>query len=203
MERKIPMKAAGGLLLIALAGCGKSIEMARVDPTTDTQYNTKWSHRDNQLAADKLVESLLAAPWIAEFNALHPGERPVVIVDEVTNATAEHIDVQALTDMIQTKLVKSQRVRFLNKESRDAILEEYKYQSSGAVDPSRAVRTGRQEGAMYILTGDLSSIESALDNKKIVTYKVTLKLTDLESAIIEWTDEAEIAKQFESRGTRL
>jgi uncharacterized protein (TIGR02722 family) len=198
---------AAGLAALAVAvlgfGCGKSIEMERLDPTTDLQYDTKWSHRDNQIVAEKLVESLLNAPWIAEFTALHPGERPVVVVDEVTNATAEHIDVQALTDMIQTKLVKSQRVRFLNKEARDAILEEYKYQSSGAVDPSRAVRTGRQEGAMYILTGDLSSIASTLGNKRIVTYKVTLQLTDLESAVIEWTDGSEIVKHFESRGTRL
>ncbi len=190
-------------VLALLAGCGQSIEMERLDPTTDLQYDTKWSHRDNQIAADKLVESLLAAPWIAEFTALRPGERPVIVVDEVTNATAEHIDVRALTDMIQTKLVKSQRVRFLNKEARDSILEEYKYQSSGAVDPSRAVRTGRQEGAMYILTGDLSSIQSTLGNKRIVTYKVTLQLTSLESAVIEWTDDLEIVKHFEASGTRL
>ncbi len=191
------------ILLIALIGCGKSIEMERLDPTTDLQYNTKWSHRDNQIAADELVDSMLGAPWIVEFGALNPGERPVVIVDEVRNGTAEHIDVQALTDMIRTKLIKSQRVRFLNKEARDAILEEYKYQASGAVDPSRAVRTGRQEGAMYMMTGALSSIQSTLDKKRIVTYKVTLNLTSLESAIIEWTDEKEVVKHFEARGTRF
>lgn len=194
---------AAALLPLLSVGCGKSIEMERMDPTTDLQYDTKWSHVDNQIVADEMVESLLNAPWIAEFTALHPGERPVVIVDEVTNSTAEHIDVKALTDMIRTKLVKSQRVRFLNKEARDAILEEYKYQASGAVDPSRAVRTGRQEGAMYILTGDLSSIQSTLDKKRIVTYKTTLNLTSLQSAIIEWTDDTEIVKHFEGHGTRF
>ncbi|MFH1276784.1 MAG: penicillin-binding protein activator LpoB [Candidatus Eisenbacteria bacterium] len=191
------------VLVFAFNGCGKSIEMERLDPTTDLQYDTKWSHVDNQIVADEMVESLLNAPWIAEFTALNPGERPVVIVDEVVNGTAEHIDVKALTDMIRTKLVKSQRVRFLNKEARDAILEEYKYQASGAVDPSRAVRTGRQEGAMYILTGDLSSISSTLDKKRVVTYKTTLNLTNLQSAIIEWTDDTEIVKRFEASGTRF
>lgn len=195
--------AAALVVLFGVAGCGKSIEMERLDPTTDLQYDTKWSHVDNQLVADEMVESLLNAPWIAEFTALNPGERPVVIVDELVNGTAEHIDVKALTDMIRTKLVKSQRVRFLNKEARDAILEEYKYQASGAVDPSRAVRTGRQEGAMYILTGDLSSISSTLDKKRIVTYKTTLNLTSLQSAIIEWTDDKEIVKHFEAKGTRF
>ncbi|MBN1825160.1 MAG: penicillin-binding protein activator LpoB [Candidatus Eisenbacteria bacterium] len=195
--------AAALILGIALTGCGKSIEMERLDPTTDLQYNTKWSHVDNQKVADELVESMLNAPWIAEFTALNQGERPVVIVDDVKNATAEHIDVESLTDLIRTRLVKSQRVRFLNKESRDSILEEYKYQHSGVVDPSRAVRTGRQEGAMYILTGAIASIQSTLDKKRIVTYKTTLELTNLESAIIEWTDDVEMVKHFEARGTKF
>jgi uncharacterized protein (TIGR02722 family) len=192
------------LLVFAFAlGCSKSIEMERLDPTTDLQHNTKWSHRDNQLVASGMVESMLGAPWIVEFQALNPGERPVVIVDEVTNGTSEHIDVKSMTDLIRTELVKSQRVKFLNKEARDAILDEYKYQSSGVVDPSRAVRMGRQEGAMFILTGDISSIQSTLDKKKIVTYKVTLNLTNLETAVIEWTDYSEITKHFEARGTKL
>ena len=201
--RQLGSAWALSLVFLAAAGCGKSIEMDRLDPTTDLQYDTKWSHRDNQLVADELVASMLGAPWLVEFGALNRGERPVVIVDEVGNSTAEHIDVKSLTDMIRTKLVKSQRVRFLNKEARDAILEEYKYQASGAVDPSRAVRTGRQEGAMYLLTGEIASIQSTLDKKRIVTYKITLNLTSLESAIIEWTDDTEIVKHFEARGTRF
>lgn len=190
-------------LALPLLGCSKSIEMERIDPTTDVQYNTKWSHADNQKVAEGLVESLLAAPWLIEFHALNPGERPVLIVDEVTNGTAEHIDVKSLTDLVRTKLVKSQRVRFLNKEARDAILEEYKYQHSGVVDPSRAVRTGRQEGAMFMLTGDLASVQSSLENNKVVYYKTTLNLTNLETAIIEWTDEMEIMKNFVGRGMKF
>lgn len=191
------------LTLLLAAGCSKSIELDRLDPTTDVQYDTKWSPKDDQIVAEEMVESILSAPWIAEFNALNPGERPVVIVSELVNATSEHIDVKSLTDRIRTRLVKSQRVRFLNSEARDAILEEYRYQSSGVVDPSRAVRTGRQEGAMYMVTGDISSISSKLDNKKVVTYKVTLNLTSLESAIIEWTNDKEITKHFKSQGMKL
>jgi len=204
--RRHSRKVGGFVLLVsflALAGCGRSIEMERLDPTTDMQYDTRWSHKDEQIVSEDLVESMLAAPWIIEFQALNPEERPVVIVDDVSNATAEHIDVKSLTDLVRTKLIKSQRVRFLNKEARDAILEEYKYQASGAVDPSRAVRTGRQEGAMYILTGDITSIASKLENKKVVTYKVTMNLTSLESAVIEWTDDSEILKHFEATGTKF
>ncbi len=194
---------AAALTVFLAAGCSKSIELDRIDPTDDLQYDTKWSPRDDQLVADEMVESILSAPWIAEFNALHPGERPVIIVSDVVNATSEHINVKSLTDRIRTRLVKSQRVRFLNSEARDAILEEYRYQSSGVVDPSRAVRTGRQEGAMFIVTGDIASITSTLDNRKVVTYKVTLNLTSLESAIIEWSDDKEIKKHFKASGMKL
>ncbi len=193
----------GAIALLLAAGCSKSIELNRIDPTSDIQYDTKWSPSDDQKVAEDMVESILSAPWISEFNALNPGERPVIIVSDVVNATSEHIDVKSLTDRIRTRLVKSQRVRFLNSEARDAILEEYRYQSSGVVDPSRAVRTGRQEGAMFMVTGDISSISSKLDNKKVVTYKVTLNLTSLESAIIEWTDDTEITKQFKAHGMKL
>ena len=190
-------------VLVASFGCGKSLEMERMDPTTDIQYNTKWSQVDNQQVAENMVASLLGAPWLIEFEAKNPGKKPVIIVDDVHNDTAEHLDVKSLTDLVRTKLVNSRRVTFLNNEARQAILDEYKYQASGAVDPTKAVKTGRQYGATYLLSGNIASISSTLDKKKIVTYKTTLNLTSLETAVIEWTDFHEIAKHFEARGHKL
>ncbi len=190
-------------VLATTFGCGKSLELERMDPTTDIQYNTKWSQVDNQMVAEQMVASLLGAPWLIEFETRNPGKKPVIIVDDVHNDTAEHLDVKSLTDLVRTKLVNSRRVTFLNNEARQAILEEYKYQASGAVDPSKAVKTGRQYGATYLLSGNIASIASTLDKKKIVTYKTTLNLTSLETAAIEWTDFHEIAKHFEARGHKL
>lgn len=203
MNTKMGWMGLSLAILVTAFGCGKSLEMERLDPTTDIQYNTKWSQVDNQMVAENMVASLLGAAWLIEFEAMNPGKKPVIIVDDVHNDTAEHLDVKSLTDLVRTKLVNSRRVTFLNNEARQAILEEYKYQASGAVDPSKAVKTGRQLGATYLLSGNIASIASKLDRKKIVTYKTTLNLTSLETAAIEWTDFHEIAKHFEARGHKL
>ena len=48
-----------------------------------------------------------------------------------------------------------------------------------------------------MLYGNLSSINKRAGNDEDVYYKMTMRLMDLESGLIEWADETEIRKTRE------
>ena len=50
-------------------------------------------------------------------------------------------------------------------------------------------------GAQYMLYGNLSSIAKTGGSDKDVCYKMTMRLMDLKTGLIEWADETEIRKQ--------
>jgi hypothetical protein len=50
-------------------------------------------------------------------------------------------------------------------------------------------------GAQYMLYGNLSSIVKQAGSDKDVYYKMTMRLMDLKTGLIEWADETEIRKQ--------
>jgi PBP1b-binding outer membrane lipoprotein LpoB len=88
----------------------------------------------------------------------------------------------------------------MDKGARQEIAEEYEYQGSGYVKPDKAKRPGEQASADYLMTGEISSIVQEVGADKLVYYKMTAKLHNLRSGIIEWADEKELRKKFEKKG---
>jgi hypothetical protein len=52
------------------------------------------------------------------------------------------------------------------------------------------------------MTGDLSSIKQRVGSDEFIYYKMTAKLTNLRTGILEWTDEKELKKKFVKQGIR-
>lgn len=63
------------------------------------------------------------------------------------------------------------------------------------VDQSSAIKFGQMMGAQYMLYGNLSSIVKNAGSDKDVYYKMTMRLMDLKTGLIQWADETEIRKQ--------
>jgi len=145
---------------------------------------------DLQTIAEKMVNSMLLSPVIG-------ADRPVIYVSQIKNKTAEHIDTKSITDKISTAMLKSGKVRFtaaseINKD----LLDQLEYQeNTGLVDPRTRKKLGRQIGADFMIYGEITSITKKAKRKTDVYYKITFKLADIETGIIEWMDEKEIRKQ--------
>ncbi len=182
-----------------LAACGGPRAFTRgtyEDPNTIEMLSDKFNENDLQLIAKKMVNSLAASPRFAQ-----PGERlPVVLVGRMKNKTSEHIDMSSLADKIQTSLAQTSRFALLDKAAREDIAEEYEYQQSGYVRPDEAKGPGQQASADYLMTGEISSIVQEVGADKLVYYKMTVKLNNVRTGIVEWTDEKEIRKKFEKKG---
>lgn len=173
------------------SGCAtSSVEYG--DPLSKQALSTDFGSADLQQIAGSMVDSLLAFPPLTEITANH---RPVLSVDRVKNKSMQHIDMEAVTDSIRAKLLRSGKFSFVDRTTEAAVREELNYQqNSGMVDPEKAVPMGKQYGAEYLLTGNFAEIEHNGEDVKDVYYKFTLNLKNLRTGLLEWSDEKEIRK---------
>lgn len=180
-----------GAVTVTLAGCaGNGVKYG--DATAVETTTTDFGSTDLQQIASKMVDSLLTFPPIVE---LTNKRRPVMFVDTIKNKTSEHIDTESVTDTISTKVLRSGKFRFVDMTKVQAVRKQLEYQAdSGMVDENKAMQMGRQVGAEYMMYGNLSSIVKRDSSTKDVYYKFTLKVMNLESGVLEWSDEKEIRK---------
>jgi uncharacterized protein (TIGR02722 family) len=191
----------GSFLLLSAQGCGpKAFTKGDYDdPTRVELLDDKFNEADMQQMADAVIKSMVACGWVA--NAPKP---PVVIVERVQNRTQEHIDTVSMTDKIRTALVNSGKMRFINKEERETISDEYNYGAQGgAVDQVTAKKAGKQVGADYILSGAIATNVQEVGNDKFIYYKLTMNMTNLETSTIDCTDEKEVRKKFRKQSVGL
>ena len=198
------MKTATYFAIVAIAfttGCAGPRAFTKgtyEDPQTIALLDDRFNENDMQLIAKKMVGSILEAP-LPEAG----GQMPAVMLGRMRNRTTEHIDMVALSDKIKTALIQSGKLRFVDATNRPDIAAEYEYQQSGYVDPAQAKAPGKQTGSDFLLTGTLSANVQEVGKDKLIYYKATFQLTNLETAEIVWTDEKEIRKAYKKRSIGL
>lgn len=168
------------------------------DPTRVELLDDKFNEADMQQMADTVIKAMVSCGYVA--NARKP---PVVIVERVGNRTEEHIDTVSLTDKIRTALIKSGKVRFVNKEERGTLNDEYDYNAAGNVSGPTAKKRGNQVGADYILSGNLATNIQQVGNDKFIYYKLTMNLTNTETSTIDCTEDRELRKKYRKRSIGL
>jgi uncharacterized protein (TIGR02722 family) len=187
--------------LLALTGCGsRQFSQGKYDDLSeDRLLDDKFNESDMRIIAEAMVKSLIDSPVIREAK-----KAPVVLVTLVKNRTQEHIDMKSMTDKMRVALLKSGRFRFTDKEVREEIADELDYQNqSGYVDAATARQKGRQIGAQYFLTGEITDRVQEVGSKKYVYYKATFNLVNIQNAMFEWSDEKEIRKFYQKRNVGL
>jgi hypothetical protein len=183
------------IALTAFFAACSSVEYG--DATAQETVNTDFGSTDLQMIAAKMVDDLLVFPPVVQVTSQR---RPIAFVDRIKNKTSEHIDLESVTDTIQSKLINSGKFRFVDMAAVEQVKQQLNYQeNSGLVNPQSAVVIGKQLGAEYMLYGNMSSIVKKDDGKRDVYYKFTLKLLHIESGILEWSAEKEIRKTKEKR----
>ena len=175
------------LVVVLAPGCGGT---RRVAANEEPVLVTGWGHKDLLGAADALATSF--AKWGA---AQQWDKRPVVYFHRVGNKTDQHVDTKNITDKMRVTLLKKGVVRFTaSNEVQDEIVRQLRFQNGALVNPATAKQIGKQIGADYFLFGELTSITEKAGRKKGVYYKITVNLVNVETAIIEWADDAEFQK---------
>lgn len=186
---------------VLATGCGpKAFVKGEYDENVEDAnlLTDQWSETDMQRAVADLVKSLIDHEVIAKAN-----RPPFVMVTKLQNKTSEHIDTQSIMDMVRVELMKGGKTKFIDKEAREDVAEEYEYQNSGMVSDETKKGKGGQVGADFIVNGRLDSIVQEAGKDKTIYYKITLNLTNLKTNVIEWTDNKQIRKKFRKKSVGL
>ncbi len=173
-------------------GCAKR-EVTRLDPGTVTDLSGRWNDTDSRLVAEQMIGSSLEGRWLADFHR-RSGRNPVVIAGSIRNNTTEHINVRTFLNDLQRAFVNSGQVQVVaDAGERDQVRDERLDQLENA-DPETVKRLGRELGADYMLVGEINSILDQEEGARVAFYQIDLKLFDIETNLLTWTDVEKIKK---------
>lgn len=191
MLKKSVLLIAVLMLIISCGGPTKQVSRVGVDTTID--LSGRWNDADARMVSEKIVDDVLDANWLFSWMGDNQ-EKPIVIVGTIGNKTSEHINTETFATDIERELVNSGKVRFVAaKKQRDEIRDERLDQQSQASEET-SKRLAQELGADFMLQGTLSSIEDAVDGKKVVYYQADMNLVNLETNEIVWMGSKKIKK---------
>ncbi|HGY9563318.1 TPA: penicillin-binding protein activator LpoB [Vibrio cholerae] len=178
-------------LAVILGGCSNKVSYG--DAQAVETVNVDFGSTDLQKIAAEMVDSMMMS---GSVSAITRDGRPIVFVERIKDKTSEHIDTESITDTISTKMLNSGKFRFVDMDRVEAVRDQLNFQNNDElVNQSTAIQFGKMVGAQYMLYGNLSSIVKNAGSDKDVYYKMTMRLMDLQTGLIEWADETEIRKQ--------
>jgi hypothetical protein len=188
----------GALAAISAAACNTA-RVSRVDPASVTDLSGRWNDADSRLVANALISQSLGADWGRRWAEAHGGRTPTVIVGGFANRTLEHIPVTTFTRDLERAYVNSGAVRIVaSADERQSVRTERADQQTNALADSRA-RVAMEQGAQFMLQGDVQAIEDAAGRERVVTYQVDATLVDLESNAKVWVGQHRIKKTIDRR----
>jgi uncharacterized protein (TIGR02722 family) len=194
-------KSLISLIVIAstlLISCGPKVEVKRVETNEVADLSGRWNDVDAQMVSKEMINQMFEGGWLNKFKTEN-GRDPVLIVGRVSNKTSEHINTEIFTKEIEKACINSGLVEFVASSSeRDEIRQErIEQQSNASMETTKQI--GNETGADFMLKGVISSVEDAIDGKKVVYYQTNMELVNIETNKKVWVGDKKI-KKFVSRG---
>jgi hypothetical protein len=136
---------------------------------------------------------------VRSFRTTHGGESPAVIVGDFANRTTEHIPVGTFVKELENAFVRSGSVRVVaSAQERAEIRGERADQQQNARTDTRS-KLGMEQGARYMLKGELQSIADSEGRERVMFYQVDATLIDLETNTKVWVGQHKIKKYIERK----
>jgi len=200
------LRAALASAAILVSG-GCATQVTRISPDQQIDLSGRWNDVDSRQVADAMVtqsfQSDYGQSWAVQYMQAHGGRRPTVIVGTIRNRSMEHIPVETFVRDLERAYLGSGQVQVVaSSEERAEVRDERADQQENAAADTRA-RMGREQGAQYMLQGDISQIADREGGRRVVYYQVDMTLVDLETNSKTWTGQHKIKKMVEQPRFRL
>jgi len=190
--------AALAVTILAVSGCSiRRVE--RIDPNSVTDLSGRWNDADSRLVANALIAQSLEGRWAMDYAAANAGKAPTIIVGEFRNRTMEHIPIGTFVRDLERAYITSGTVQVVaSREERGEIRDERADQQTNASAETRA-RMAREQGARYMLQGDVQAIEDSEGRERVMFYQIDATLIDLETNAKTWVGQHKIKKYIQRR----
>lgn len=182
---------------LVLAGCSGNPSVERVDPNQEIALTDRWNDEDSRLVAKEMMQDMLTFPWLSRYNmSVDDARRPTVIIHSIRNKTSEHIPSETFINDIKRELLRSGEVDFVvSGDERDEVREERRDQELNASSETQA-QMGQETGANFALSGSINSFVDQLDDTRVTSYQVDMKLIDMTTNREVWNGQKKIKKKM-------
>jgi hypothetical protein len=180
--------------LLAAASACHAKQVSRIDPAAVTDLSGRWNDTDSRLVADSLIRQSLEGPWLRRYSDAHGGAAPTIVVGQFTNKTYEHIAVGTFVNDLERAFTNSGAVQVVaGGAERQEVRTERADQQQNASADTRA-RMAAEQGAKYMLQGEIQAIEDSEGKEKVVFYQIDATMVDLQSNAKVWIGQHKIKK---------
>ncbi len=134
-------------------------------------------------------------PWLDNWMREHGGQRPIVVVGNMKNATEDYINTGIFTTPFERDLINSGRVRVKAQKDIRAELRDERLDTEFN-DPETLKAIAKELNADLILVGQINDDKqrSVSGNKVIAYYQANLELINVETAEKVWIGSHEVQK---------
>lgn len=176
---------------LVLASCNRQI--TRLNPDEQIDLSGRWNDTDSKLVAEEMIQDVTNRPWHNDFRLIRD-RKPTIIVGYIQNKSSEHIEAETFIKDIEKEFINSGFVRVVsNAEFREKLREERADQGEYA-SPETQAKWGRELGADFMMFGLITTVTDSYKKEKVVSYKVNLELTSIETNEKVWLGDKEIKK---------
>ena len=181
------------LLVVPWAGCSSSKKVTRIETDTTVDLSGRWNDTDSREISDEMILDCLSGSWLVE-HATKAAKRPTIIVGAVRNQSLEHIPSGTFIADIERALVNSGKVDVVATAAERIDLRAEKDDQWANASEETIKERGIEQGADYMLSGTVQSIEDKEKGTKVVFYQVDLTLLDILSNRKAWIGQKKIKK---------
>jgi len=199
MARNLVLVFAFGAL--GAGGCTRQV--TRIAPEQAIDLSGRWNDIDSRLVADEMIRQSFAADWVTRHMQRRGGDPPTVLVGTVRNRSMEHIPVGTFIRDLERAYVNSGQVRLVAGGAERAEIRDERLDQQVHASADTRAGLGLEEGASYLLQGEIQSIEDREGRRRVVFYQVDLVLVDLESNARIWVGQHKIKKYIQNPRVRI
>ena len=179
------------LLCLFIFSCRRQV--TRISPDQQIDLSGRWNDTDSKQIAESMISQVMGHSWREDFFSKYE-RKPVVIVGLFINKSHEHVATETITKDLEKEFLNSGLVRIVQSDLFREKLRTERSEQQDFASPETQKKWGKELGADFMLFGTLNSIVDTYKKQKVVTYKVNLELSDLETNEKVWLGDKEIKK---------
>jgi penicillin-binding protein activator len=195
MKFSISVRLFGILAILAFLGswgcAGRTI--SRIDPDAQVDLSGNWNDTDAHLVSQEMIGDCLQSPWLNKFSQ-KAGKNPTVIAGSIRNLSLEHIATDVFLMDIERAMINSGSVEVVASNGERGEARQEKADQQVNASPETLKKMGMEQGADYMLIGEINQINDSEEGKQLKYYQVDLTLVNIESNVKAWVGQKKIKK---------
>jgi len=178
--------------LVVFGGCATRT-VSRIDPGTQVDLSGEWNDTDSKLVSEEMINDCLKSAWLVKF-AKKSDKNPTIIAGSIVNKSLEHIATDVFLMDIERAMINSGSVEVVASNIERGEVRSEKADQQVNASPETLKKMGVEQGADFMLLGQINQINDAEEGKQLKYYQTDLSLVNIETNVKVWVGQKKIKK---------